>query len=832
MTLKTKIFLRISVVSATVILAASGAYYWLFTTDVRARSQEHVALAFDLMAHEFEARRANASEALDAFARTALANRLYMLDMLTAQAQPSADATLETAAASLRDVKKSLTYIGQIVGDLAEFEQQSGAAEVVVYDKRGALTAFSVERDGTRLRGGYLPTFDANKFVKLSPGDLWYATMQTLAEMPTAPMPEGLSATFPGDIPAAMTAEFSASGAFAAMQFVAPIASGENVIGVCVVRLNIEQHDVENFSALSRTLVNMYQGNAFSVGMLPQAAELSASEMTALPVLSLSEFSSRRFSEGVRIAHIQFDGESYYYGAAAIGAAGKPVGAVAVYLSRQLEAAQMRAFIKMLLGIAIAVGMLATLEAIEFSLSLTRPITRIVQTMKAMQEGRFPDAAQQAALSTDSRRKDEIGVMANAALHLVAVTNNTVQIAEDIASGNVHADIQERSEYDRLMQALQAMVSSLKHVADAAHEIATGNLAVQVTKRSEHDRLMDALCTMVNKLNSTFLDVRTVSNIVASGSYDISAIAEQLSEGVSQQAAAAQEVSSSMEEMVANIRQTSDNAKLTERMAVESAQDARQGGKAVNETIEAMKAIAERVSVIQEIAMQTHLLSINATIEASKAEEYGKGFAVVASEVRNLAHRSREAAEEIEKLVGKSLSVSEEAGMILQRLVPTSERTADLVQEINAAGAEQAGGAEHINSAIQQLDQVVQQNAAMAEEMASSAETLAAQAKQLQEAIAFFIVRERVVPEASSQDSAVLNAVQTLIAARNIDQQTAILLINALAVPSIQVEKPRREETSMEGRMSSAKKPHAYAKIAPLAPQNVEDALDNEFERY
>ena len=287
-----------------------------------------------------------------------------------------------------------------------------------------------------------------------------------------------------------------------------------------------------------------------------------------------------------------------------------------------------------------------------------------------------------------------------------------------------------------------------------------------------------------------------------------------------------------MEEMVANIRQTSDNAKLTERMAVESAQDARQGGKAVNETIEAMKAIAERISIIQEIAMQTHLLSINATIEASKAEEYGKGFAVVASEVRNLAHRSREAAEEIEKLVGKSLGVSEEAGMILQRLVPNSERTADLVQEINAAGAEQAGGAEHINSAIQQLDQVVQQNAAMAEEMASSAETLAAQARQLQEAIAFFVVRERVVPEASSQDSAVLNAVQTLIDARNIDQQTAISLINALAAPSVQREKPLREETIIEGRMSSAKKPHAHAKTAPLSPQNVEDALDEEFERY
>lgn len=830
MTLKTKIFFRISVVSATVILAASGAYYSLFTTDVRARSQEHVALAFDLIAHELDARRASASEALDAFARSALANRLYMLDMLTAQ--PSADAPPETgAAASVRNVKKSLTYIGQIVSDMAEFEQQSGASEIIAYDKRGALTAFSIERDGKRLRGGYLPTFDANKFVKLSPGDLWYATIQTLAEMPTEPLPEGIPAAFSEKIPAALTAEFGASGAFAAMQFVAPVANGEEVIGVCVVRLKIGQREVENLSVLSRTLVNVYQGHAFSVGMLPQAAELSASDAANIPALPLSGLSSRQVSKETRIAAAEFEGEAYYYGAAALGTAEKPVGALVVYLSRSLEAKQMRLFLKMLLGIAVAVGLLATLEAIEFSLSLTRPITRIVQTLKTMQEGRFPNDAEQKALASDSRRKDEIGVMANAALHLLAVTNDTVQIAEDIASGSVQTTIKERSEDDRLMQALQMMVDSLKHVSDAAHEIASGNLAVHVTKRSEQDRLMEALHAMVNKLNSTFLDVRAAANIVASGSYDISAIAEQLSEGVSQQAAAAQEISSSMEEMVANIRQTSDNAKLTERMAVESAEDARQGGRAVNETIEAMKAIAERISIIQEIAMQTHLLSINATIEASKAEEYGKGFAVVASEVRNLAHRSREAAEEIEKLVGKSLGVSEEAGLILQRLVPNSERTAELVQEINAAGSEQAGGAEHINSAIQQLDQVVQQNAAMAEEMASSAETLAAQAKQLQEAVAFFIVREQIASETSPQGEDVLKAIQTLIAAKNIDAQTARSLITALTAAN-QRDVPPHKESAKERRPLSAKTPKVGDKTASAPPQNAEDALDGEFERY
>jgi len=840
MTLRTKIFFRICLVSATVILATSGAYYYIFTNDVRTRSQEHVAMAFDLITHELNARRESANAAIDTFVRSALANRLYMLDMLTEQTQAAAppqttgDAPPESATlptASVRDVKKSLTYIGQIVNDIADFEQQTGASEVLVYDTRRNLAAFAIEKDGKRLRGGYVPTFDANKIVRLAPGDLWFATMQTLAEMPAEPLPENLLTTFQGEIPAAMMVEFGVSKTFVTMQYVTPIWNNENVIGTCVVRLNIQAKDVENFSALSRTHVNIYQGNTLSVGTLPQADKLAESDLVAMPALSLADLAASQQFTGLRISAAALAGESYYQGAVALRSAETPVGAIVVSLSRSQEADQKRIFLKMLVGIAIVIGLLATLEAIEFSLSLTRPMARTVQTMKAMEEGRLPDAAQQKALSTDSKRRDEIGIMANAALHLITATNETVRIAEEIASGNVHLELTEQPEHNRLMQALRMMVDSLKQVADAAHEIATGNLIFDVTTRSEQDRLMNALHTMVSKLNDIFGDVRAASNSVASGSLDISAIAEQLSEGVSQQAAAAEEISSSMEEMVANIRQTSDNAKLTERMAVESAQDAQRGGKAVNETIEAMKAIAERISIIQEIAMQTHLLSINATIEASKAEEYGKGFAVVAAEVRNLAHRSRESAEEIEKLVDTCQRVSEEAGGILQHLVPNSKRTAELVQEINAAGTEQALGAEHINTAVQQMDQVVQQNAAMAEEMASSAETLATQATQLQQAIAFFIVRERVIAEPPPQHSEVLSALQTLLAAKNIDEQTALTLINAIAKPHHQAEPQFHEKTGEPRKASSLRKPAERA-IPNVSKEHVRDERDEEFERY
>jgi methyl-accepting chemotaxis protein len=193
-----------------------------------------------------------------------------------------------------------------------------------------------------------------------------------------------------------------------------------------------------------------------------------------------------------------------------------------------------------------------------------------------------------------------------------------------------------------------------------------------------------------------------------------------------------------MEEMASNIRQNADNSQQTEKIALKSATDAREGGEAVSETVRAMKEIAGKITIIEEIARQTNLLALNAAIEAARAGEHGKGFAVVASEVRKLAERSQTAAAEISKLSGSSVEVAAKAGEMLAKIVPDIQKTAELVQEISAASTEQNAGAEQINQAIQQLDQVIQQNASASEEMASTAEKLASQSEQLQTSISFF----------------------------------------------------------------------------------------------
>ena len=285
---------------------------------------------------------------------------------------------------------------------------------------------------------------------------------------------------------------------------------------------------------------------------------------------------------------------------------------------------------------------------------------------------------------------------------------------------------------------INLLIEANNNATRLAREIAGGNLLVEVKERSQNDGLMQALTAMVKNLTRVVADVKSAADNVTAGSQELSSTSEEMSQGASEQAAAAEEASASMEQMSSNIRQNADNSLQTEKIAVKSATDANESGAAVAKTVSAMKEIAAKTSIIEEIARQTNLLALNAAIEAARAGEHGKGFAVVASEVRKLAERSQKAAGEIGELSLNSVEVAETAGQLLQKLVPDIRKTAELVQEISAACKEQDTGAEQINKAIQQLDQVIQQNAGASEEMAATAEELASQAEQLQGTIAFF----------------------------------------------------------------------------------------------
>jgi methyl-accepting chemotaxis protein len=292
-----------------------------------------------------------------------------------------------------------------------------------------------------------------------------------------------------------------------------------------------------------------------------------------------------------------------------------------------------------------------------------------------------------------------------------------------------------------LLNQLSATVdTAFKDTIEVAQALERGNLTTKVTRdyQGAYDQVKQSLNNTVEKLAQTIAEVRASGESLAGATGQVSETAQSLSQASSEQAASVEETSASVEQMSASIRQNTENAKVTDGIAGKAAKDAGEGGEAVKETVAAMKKIAKKIGIIDDIAYQTNLLALNAAIEAARAGEHGKGFAVVAAEVRKLAERSQVAAQEIGQVAQGSVELAEKAGQLLDDIVPSIKKTSELVQEITAASEEQSAGAGQINTAMEQLSQITQQNASASEELAATAEEMSGQAEQLQQLMRFF----------------------------------------------------------------------------------------------
>jgi methyl-accepting chemotaxis protein len=283
-------------------------------------------------------------------------------------------------------------------------------------------------------------------------------------------------------------------------------------------------------------------------------------------------------------------------------------------------------------------------------------------------------------------------------------------------------------------------VKPLDEIMEVTHQLELGDLnsELAVRRSDELGKLATQVNSVVHKLSGVVGEIRTTTTEVSTASHQLNSSAQQLSQGATEQAGTLQEIVSSLSSVNASVGRNAQHAKETARTANQASSEAEKGGEAVQETVAAMRQIAQKITVIEDIAYQTNLLALNAAIEAARAGAQGKGFAVVAGEVRKLAERSQSAAQQIGELAGSSVAVAEHAGQLLERIVPMIRDTSGLVQEIAAASQQQMAAIQEINVGLNQLNEVVQQNAAAGHELAATSTNLATQSANLQDKVGFF----------------------------------------------------------------------------------------------
>ena len=374
----------------------------------------------------------------------------------------------------------------------------------------------------------------------------------------------------------------------------------------------------------------------------------------------------------------------------------------------------------LLLAVLAGLGLMALALGVAITRSVTRPLGHAVDAAHAVAGGDL-------GFAIDDRGHDE-----------------AAKLLQRFKQMQSHLQARQLEDAQRLAET-EAQGRAATQVAEEIGAAVDGAVQGDFTRRialdgkeAFHADLCGKFNLLIDTVSGTIREVRSAADQLGAASGQVSQTSQSLSHSASQQAASVEETTASLQEMSASVKQNADSATVTDGIAAKAAKEALEGGAAVSQTVEAMKSIASKISIIDDIAYQTNLLALNAAIEAARAGEHGKGFAVVAAEVRKLAERSQVAAQEIGGLAGSSVQLAEKAGSLLSQMVPSIQKTGELVQEIAAASGEQSEGVAQITGAMNHLSSATQQTASASEELSATAEELSAQAEQLQELMGFF----------------------------------------------------------------------------------------------
>ena len=473
MTLRRKLLVRIYTLTILIILAMSGTYYYIFTKDIRERSQQSVSTTFNLILDDLSTRVATVSSKIDQFVEGSLSSPIYTIQMLQSQ-QDTSDRD-----AVLWNIKRSMTYFHLLTTKMREFGGLVGATEIHVYGSQRNLLAMYQQEGEKAETAVFFPTTHPKMMVPIAPDDRWFAMIQSLEELPLRPAPEKLPLEFQGDFPQEPTVVMSRLRDLMTIQFSVPIEERGELQGVCVLHVAIQQQDVIRYSRLSGTEVNVFTGSALSVGTLPEynfLPEEFTTQRTQLDSKTLSDMSQRDFS------NMSVQGYSYYQGTLAFGDKQNLLGAITVHFPRALEEKQKANFLMVVVVVTLVFGLVVAAEALGLSSAIVLPIVHLMNTMQEVKYGNLDVEAQ---VESD----DEIGKLADTFNTMAAQLKSSFMKIEQ----QTHSLERQNAELKQLDKLKDEFLSNTSHelrtplngiagLADALLSGADGSLNEQASK--------------------------------------------------------------------------------------------------------------------------------------------------------------------------------------------------------------------------------------------------------------------------------------------------------------------------------------------------------------